>query len=78
MADHLALPTDLYPVAPDDAPEQQPNQLQLLANIVRHLAAQVETLSIAAAPTKETNSANPTVDFDRAAGGRREHGALQS
>jgi hypothetical protein len=52
MADHLALPADLYPVAPDDAPEQQPNQLQSLANIVRHLATQVETLSIAAASTK--------------------------
>jgi hypothetical protein len=47
----MVLPTDLYPVAPGDAPEQQPKQLQLLTNIVQQLAAQVDTLSIAAAPT---------------------------
>jgi hypothetical protein len=35
MADRLVLPTNLYPVAPGDAPER-PDQLQLLANIVQH------------------------------------------
>jgi hypothetical protein len=77
MADHLVLlPTDLYPVAPCDAPEQQPDQLQLLTNIIQQLAAHVETLSVAAAPTKHTPSTIPTADFDRAAGGRRELDAL--
>jgi hypothetical protein len=76
MTDRMVLPTDLYPVAPSDAPEEQPYQLQLLTNIVQHLAAHVETLSIAAAPTKQTTSANPTADFNGAAGGRREHDAL--
>jgi hypothetical protein len=76
MAERLVLLTDLYPLAPSDAPEQQPHQLQLLTNIVQQLAAQVETLSIASAPTKHTTSANPTADFDGGAGGRREHDAL--
>jgi hypothetical protein len=76
MSDRLELPTDLYPAAPSDAPEQQPNQLQLLTNIVLQLAAHVETLSIAAAPTKHTTSTNPTADFDKATGERREHDAL--
>jgi hypothetical protein len=70
------LPTDLYPVAPGDAPEQQPDQLQLLTKIVHQLAAQVETLSVAAAPIKHTTSAIPTSDSDRAAGGRLELDAL--
>jgi hypothetical protein len=52
MADRHVFPIDLYPVAPGDVPEQHPNQLQLLTNIVHELATQVETLSIAAAPTK--------------------------
>jgi hypothetical protein len=78
MADRLVLPTDLYPVAHGDAPEQQPYQLQPLTNIVQHLATQVESLSIAAASTKQTTSANPTSDFDRAAGERGEHDALQA
>jgi hypothetical protein len=39
MADRLVLPTDLYPVAPSDAPEQQPDKLKLLTNIVQLLAA---------------------------------------
>jgi hypothetical protein len=69
MVDNLVLPTDLYHVALSDAPEQQPRHLQLMTNIVQQLAAHVETLSIAAAPTKHTTSANPTADFDRAAGG---------
>jgi hypothetical protein len=34
MADRLVLPTDLYPVAPGDAPEEQQDQLQLLTKIV--------------------------------------------
>jgi hypothetical protein len=72
----LVLPTDLYPVAPSYAPEPQPDQLQLLTNIVHQLATQVETLSIATAPIKHTTSANPTADFDRTAGGRREHDAV--
>jgi hypothetical protein len=77
MADRLVLPIDLYPVAPGDAPEEQPYQLQLqLTQIVKHLAAQVETLSVAAAPTKHTTSAIPTVDSDSAAGGRLELDAL--
>jgi hypothetical protein len=54
MADRLVLPTDLYPVAHGDAPEQQPYQLQPLTNIVQQLATQVESLSIAAASTKQT------------------------
>jgi hypothetical protein len=54
MADRVVLPADLYPVAPGDAPEQHPDQLQLLTQIVKQLAAQVETLSVAAAPTKHT------------------------
>jgi hypothetical protein len=37
MADRMVLPTDLYPVAPGDAPERHPDQLQLLAYIVQHL-----------------------------------------
>jgi hypothetical protein len=78
MADRLVLPTDLYPVAPGDAPEQQPDQLQLLTKIVQQLATQVETLSVAAAPTKHTNTAIPTADPDRAAGGRLELDALPS
>jgi hypothetical protein len=65
----MVLPTDLYPVAPGDAPEQPPNQLQLLTKIVQQLAARVETLSVAAAPTKQTTLAIPTADFDSAAGG---------
>jgi hypothetical protein len=76
MANRLVLPTDLYPVAPGDAPEQQLDHLQLLTNIVQQLTSHVETLSIAAAPTKYTTSPNPTTDFDRDAGGRREHDAL--
>jgi hypothetical protein len=76
MADRLVLPTDLYPVAPRDAPEPQPSPLQWLINIVHLLAAQVEALSIAAAPTKHNTSTNPTADFDTAAGGLREHDAL--
>jgi hypothetical protein len=76
MAYRLVLPTDLYPVAHGDAPEQQPDQLQMMANIVQQLVTEVETLFIAAAPTKHTTSAIPTTDFDRAAGGRREHDAL--
>jgi hypothetical protein len=76
MADRLVLPTDLYPVAPGDAPEQQPYQLQLLTHIVKQLAAHVETLSVAAAPTKHTTSAIPTADSDSAAGGRLELDAL--
>jgi hypothetical protein len=68
MAYRLVLPTDLYPVAHGDAPEQQADQLQLMTNTVQQLAARVETLSIAAAPTKHTTSTNPTADFDRAAG----------
>jgi hypothetical protein len=76
MGDRLVLPTDLYPVAPCDAPEQHPYQKQLLTNIVQQLATQVEALSIAAAPTKHTTLAILTTDFDRVAGGRREHDAL--
>jgi hypothetical protein len=76
MAYRMVLPTDFYPVAPSDAPEQQPYKLQLLTNIVQQLAAHVETLSVAAAPTKHTTSAIPTADFDKAAGGRRELDAL--
>jgi hypothetical protein len=76
MADRLALPTDLYPVAPGDAPEQQPNQLQLLTKIVHQVAAHVETLSVAAALTKHTTSTIPTADSERAAGGRLELDAL--
>jgi hypothetical protein len=77
MADRLVLlPTDLYPVAPGDAQEQQSDQLQLPTKIVQQLAAQVETLSVAAAPTKHTTSAIPTADFDSAAGRRREFDAL--
>jgi hypothetical protein len=76
MADRLVLATDLYPVSPSDAPQHQPDQLQLLTNIVQQLASQVQTLSVAAAPTKPTTSAIPTADFDRAAGGRRELDAL--
>jgi hypothetical protein len=75
MADRLVLPTDLY-VAPGDAPEQQPDQLQLLTQIVQQLAAQVETLSVATASTKPTTSAIPTADSDSAAGGRLELDAL--
>jgi NifB/MoaA-like Fe-S oxidoreductase len=60
MGDRLVLPTDLYPVAPGDAPEQQPNQLQSLTKIVQQIAAQVETLSVIAAPTKHTSLAIPT------------------
>jgi hypothetical protein len=63
-------------VAPGDAPEQQPHQLQLLTKIVQQLAAQVETLSVATAPTKHTTSAIPTADSDKAAGGRLELDAL--
>jgi hypothetical protein len=69
MADRLVLPNDLYPVAPCDAPEQQPDKLQMLTSTVKQLASQVETLSLAAAQTKETNSANPIANFDRATGG---------
>jgi hypothetical protein len=76
MADRMVLPTDLYPVALGDAPEHQPHQLQLLTNIVQQLGAQIETLSVATAPTKHTTSAIPTADFDGAAGGRRELDAL--
>jgi hypothetical protein len=59
MTDRLVLPTDLYPVAPGDAPEQESYQLQLLTNIAHHLAAHVEILSIAASPTKQTSPPNP-------------------
>jgi hypothetical protein len=34
MADRRVLRNDTYPVAPGDAPEQQPYHLQLLTNIV--------------------------------------------
>jgi hypothetical protein len=78
MADRLVLRTDLYPVAHGHAPEHQPHQLQLPTNVVQHLTTQVDTLSIAATSTKHTTSANPTADFDRAAGERREHDALPS
>jgi hypothetical protein len=53
------LPTDLYPVAPSYAPEHESYQLQLLINIAHQVAAHVETLSIAASPTKPTTSPNP-------------------
>jgi hypothetical protein len=76
MANHMVLHTDLYPVASGDAPEQKPCQVELLTSIVHQLASHVETLSLAATPTKHTTSANPTTEFDRAAGGRREHDAL--
>jgi hypothetical protein len=76
MADRTVLPTDFYPVALGDAPEQHPDQMQLLTNIIQQLAARVETLFVAAAPTKHTTPAIPTADFDRAAGGRRELDAL--
>jgi hypothetical protein len=76
MADRRVLPTDLYPVAPGDAPEQEPYHLQLLATIVQQLEAQVETLSVAAAPIEHTTSAIPTADSDRAADGRLELHAL--
>jgi hypothetical protein len=66
---------DLYHVPLGDVPEHKPNQLKLLTNIVQRLATQVETLCIAAAPTKHTVVANPTADFDRAAGGRHEQDA---
>jgi hypothetical protein len=69
VADRFKLPTDLYPVAHGDAPEQQPHQVQLLTNIVQQLAVHVETLYIAAAPTKHITSAIPTADFDGVAGG---------
>jgi hypothetical protein len=39
-------------------------------------SSQVETLSVAAAPTNHTTSATPTADSDRAAGGRLELDAL--
>jgi hypothetical protein len=51
MADHMVLPTDLYPAAIGEALEQQPDQLQLMTSIVQQLATQVETLLIATAPT---------------------------
>jgi hypothetical protein len=51
MADRHVLPTDLFPYAHGDAPEQQ-DQLQLLTNIVQQLATHVENVSIAAAPSK--------------------------
>jgi hypothetical protein len=35
-------------------------------------------MSIAAAPTKHATSANPTADFNGAAGGRREHDPLEA
>jgi hypothetical protein len=73
-----SLPYDLYPIAHGEAPDRQPDQLKLLTNIVQKIAAQVETMSLAAAPTKHTTSANPTADFDRATGGRRKHDALQA
>jgi hypothetical protein len=76
MAYRMVLPTDLYPVAPGGAPEQQLDQLQLLTKIVQQLAAQVETLSVAVAPTKHTTLAIPTTDSDTAAGGRLELDAL--
>jgi hypothetical protein len=37
------------------------------------IAAHVETLPLAAAPTKQTNASDTTADFNRAAGGRHEH-----
>jgi hypothetical protein len=78
MEDRLVLPTELYPVAFRDAPEQLPDQLKFLTNIVHQLAtAHVDTPSIEGAPTKHTTSVNPTADFERAAGGRREHDAIQ-
>jgi hypothetical protein len=77
MENPVVMRHDLYPVAPCDAPEHQPDQLQLLTNNVHQLAAQVETLSRATAPTKQTYSTHPTTDFDRAAGGRYEHDARQ-
>jgi hypothetical protein len=64
MADRLVLPTDLYPVASSDAQEQQLDQLQLLIIFAQQLAINIGTLSLAAAPTKHTTSANPTTDFD--------------
>jgi hypothetical protein len=76
MADRVVLPTDLYPVAPGDAPEQLPDQLQLVTQIVQQIAPQVETLSVAAAPTKHTTSAIPTDDSDSTAGVRLELDAL--
>jgi hypothetical protein len=48
----------------------------LLTQIVKQLAAHVETLSDAAAPTKHTTSVIPTADSDSAAGGRLELDAL--
>jgi hypothetical protein len=39
MADRMVLQTDLYPVAPGEAPEHHPHHLQLLTNIVQQLAA---------------------------------------
>jgi hypothetical protein len=76
MEDRLVLPTDLYPVAPGDAAEEQQDQLQLQTHIVKQLATQVETLSVAPAPTKHTTSAITTADSDSAAGGRIELDAL--
>jgi hypothetical protein len=76
MADRLVFPTNLYPDAHGDAPEHQPYPLQLLTKSVQQLAAHVETLSVAAAPTKHTTSAIPAAHFDSAAGGRRELDAL--
>jgi hypothetical protein len=61
MADRLVFSIDLIPVAHGDAPDQQLDQLQLLTSIVQQLAAHVETMSIAAAPTKQITSANPTL-----------------
>jgi hypothetical protein len=70
MADRL--PRDLNPATHGDAPEQQ---LQLLTNVVQHLAAQVESPSLATVSTTTTYSANPKAEFDRVAGGRHEHDA---
>jgi hypothetical protein len=75
MADRM--PHDLYPVAPSYAlAQQQPDYMQLLTIILHQLAAQVDTLSLAAAPTHTNNSANPTTEFDDVTADKRhEHDA---
>jgi hypothetical protein len=75
MAYRVVLPHDLYSVAPCDSPEQEAYQLQLVTSNVLQLDAQVEALSLATAPTKQSNSSNPTNDFNRPAGRRNDHDA---
>jgi hypothetical protein len=75
----MVLPHDLYPVAPGDALDEQPNKLQLLTNIEHQLAVHVESLPLAAAAAiKQTIEAYLTPNFDRVTGGRHKHDSRQA